>query len=1308
MGAPTDLPTRFPCWCRATYSWGGENKKDLGFIEGDLIEALNAGDGLWWVGRLRRDPRAIGSFPSNFVKVLDESFQPAPNSRNASLATLHPGRSVLRSRRACSGNHSRLMRLLDREVRWMATAKVHRTATRRRRKRKSKFRPYSSMKTAQAPTGSAKKANNSPLKPVDNGFRVPSPPPRGGHRSMAEAASPQPGAKARVSRQASIDDRAAIAQQDSFDIRAPTSGHGSFDTRAPSSRQVSKMATGIRASKFTNSHHTSATIIALLPRPHAQHYHQRAPSAQPHSRVPSPAPERSPSPLPSSFHDGSAYPQLMSRTPSPNPIQQHRTASPMLYDDGVDPESPPPPPPPAHRVIYQQSRAPSPQPYQQGSRTPIPPSPGGSHMTPSPLRDAMNDVMTSLHDMSTYTSPLPAPTASNVWSPDEFELVRTQSRNEHYERHTHHTDEQRAVSASRDNLPKLDDYVQRMDNQLQRRQSQRTGDRLQRRKSQHMDEQAPIVPLKGSQYAHSRSGPRPPTSDSHSSQESYTTDTRTQEILRHRKSAFELRSNDRLSRTYTTKTNATNSTESSSTTQSSNSTQLTSRSVMSGHSAGGFSATSAGSLARRKFGLGSQKGHRPISLFDTKSTGDLRGNAQNTAPSDSGSGPSYHESHSSNVQSQERSAWNGHSTESAGIFGGLGTPKHKRSGFFRKMIESAKTTAKTGAANARATVSSASRPSSRAGFGNAVASRPASSAGGAARDMGLSNGNEWMQVRRDVNRSNTLSRKEREERVERAEMLDLTPFRPIELLHEQAEGDESLDGFAVTDPTDFNTPNLALVDKSTRFISSIPPAVNAAALAQNYLCRPHRTDVQKLRAIFTWVAERITWEEDYDDQPDPRRVIQSKRGCSKEIAALVRDMCSAVGLHAELVRGFLKAPGETPDPDGIARGNHWWNALIVDGEWRIMDAALASPSHPRRGDFSGASVQVAESWYFLARPMEVCYTHIPLLPEQQHIVPAVQHEVLTGLPCACPTYFRHSLELADFDTSILHLDGLEMAHLHVFVPEDVECIAETEARTFARDNDGDLFESGDIITTRALSQPEWIAGRKRFTIKALLPPEASDSTLKVYAGKRGLMHSVKDNPHSLAFALPLTHSGQNPPYEFFTRHPTPHAQRHDLYIMQPQCAKLVMNNTFVFAVRQHPSALSRFTPDTWGSSASGNGRPGTPSDPYARPGSAMSMRSTTSMMQSVSGSQVSDSSSSSGMTNAQLKPAKLAIQTPSQKIIRLTRKMDGRGGDTGDGANGLTTVWETVVKISERGTWRGLVLADRSARWCVFAEWECV
>lgn len=90
------------------------------------------------------------------------------------------------------------------------------------------------------------------------------------------------------------------------------------------------------------------------------------------------------------------------------------------------------------------------------------------------------------------------------------------------------------------------------------------------------------------------------------------------------------------------------------------------------------------------------------------------------------------------------------------------------------------------------------------------------------------------------------------------------------------------------------------------------------------------------------------------------------------------------------------------------------------------------------------------------------------------------------------------------------------------------------------------------------------------------------------------------------------------------------------------------------------------------------------------------------------GSNGSNGNQSGNMTEKQQRPAKLAIQSPSGRIIRLTRKQEyGSRSDVVD-EEGLGSAWETVIKVGETGTWRGLVLADRSARWCVFAEWECV
>ncbi|MCJ1409373.1 cytokinesis protein 3 [Ptychographa xylographoides] len=1150
-----NLPNRFPCWCRAIYSFGGESKKDLGFVEGDLIECLNAGDGSWWMGRLRRDRRAMGLFPSNFVQVLEESFIPA--SRAASPM---PSPSPTPQPAA-----------------------------------KTSFRKPFQSYAAPTPTASTKEINPKNI-----------------------AVSPVP------SRQNS---------------HLSTLGHN-----------IPDIPTGL-GSRYG-------------------------------SRAPSPAP----------------------------PTPQHHRSQDQNFDS-YSSSSPPPPAPPPHRVGYSHvppRDSPSPTPtmndrYPTFSRgpSPAPPSPCIQGLTPSPLRDAMEDVMSSLHDMSVMrNAPSPCPDKSlpplDPWSPEAFEELRTRSRSRASTRpesgfgfHASMRNEYptRDNSQYMDSLdhhnngrepPHISDYVARMEHRLQ---------------SIHHPPQSSSGVCSAGEM-----GPPDPPPKTHSYQQrpsssmsQYGHTCYPEQKLRNRRSAYDV-GRDMIGRTFTTKSTTTNASSgtASTTTNSTTSTQMTGQSLMSGYSAGGFSATSAGSLARRK-GWGSFRGKRPQSVAGTQN-GELLG-LHGTLPASRPHTPltsvSYHSSHNSRPASAIPPEWASSITGFGGPLGGLTEPRPKKSGFLRKLVDSAK----TGAATARGSIAGGQSDPSRSPVKTLLSNGVVSiSGGGAARDMGLGGGAaaiDWVQVRRDVNRSNSLSRNERVERSERCQMLDYPVITSVDTLAELVEGDEGLDGMPVSDPTNFQSINLQLVDKNSRFISSVPPMTNPAALVHGYVCRPYRSDVQRFRAIFTWVSEKIAWEEDFEGEIDSRRVIQARRGCAKEVAILTMEMCLATGLHAEVINGYLKPPGEIPELNHRPRPNHWWNAVIVDGEWRILDCSLASPTNPKRCLYSSAPAQAADPWWFLARPTEICYTHIAQHPDQQHICPPISPEILLALPCACPPYFKTGIHLHDYDTSLLRIDSLELMQIQFIVPADIECYAEVDVHAYARDADGDLFESGDVITKRALAQAEWIAGQKRYTVKALLPSDEGHGVLKVYAGLRGLMHSIRDNPHPLAFTLPILHDGMNPPYDFLTRHPTPHAQRHDLYVAQPQCQMLAVNNTFVFAVRQHPSTVC--------SSPS----PGCASPlPFARPTSAMSMISSASGSATSYSSQLGPPQSA----GAPPKPAKLAIQAPSGKILRLTRKTEHTtSSHVSDGS-----VWETIIKIGETGTWRGLVLADRSARWCVFAEWECI
>ncbi|KAI0444611.1 hypothetical protein F4803DRAFT_245764 [Xylaria telfairii] len=1291
--APPPLPTRFPCWCRAVYSWGGESSRDLGFIEGDLIECLNAGDGSWWTGRLRRN-KTVGVFPSNFVEVLPDDFRPISRSISplTSSNTPSPSSSLQKTK----------SKPFRKPFEAYAKAPHYTTAKQPEIIRQPTIQPPRKDSTSSFRNSGREKSNYAATPPKAQEYvpRAPSPAPPRNTYQRAHSPAPPP---------ASYHPRAASPAPPlmlEYNQRAPSPARPlmlEYNHRAPSPAGPLMLEYHHRApspAPPVNSYHSRSPSPAP---PHRSSYHsQRAPSPAPplassyHQRAPSPAPPpiqhyggRAPSPLP---------PQAQAherRTPSPAPSFSFKP-----YRPGAERESPPPPAPPPHRNLLTRGNSNASyddRSHQQGYLTPravspVPPSPAGAGYTPSPLREAMDGVIEQLDALGVpRRSGSPEP-SFDPWSPESFDLVHRRSRKKQtrpqtsmglaqqdsgYESYGGESSRENTVhSGYRDEnpLPQLGNYVERMESRLRKMHHHKSSLSVG-----HEIDPPPPPPLK----SHQPNRPKSSLGDS----------PRKERSLRKQKSSYEV---GLIARTATTKTNSTNASSGnrSSTTTASTNTQSTNRSLMSGTSAGGISSTSAGSLARR---------NRALSALDFRDRDrDRDEDWDPNRPTTPFTGVSYHPSHSTSAMRPQSQI--GFNEEGIAAVGGLvqpGMTKPKKANFIKRILEATKTGVASGRSSIATGASSLhSSPTKRSGPDGITAI-----AGGlsttnlgrdAARDMGLDGGVDWVQVRRDVNRSNTLSKNERNERRDRCQMMDYPAIDPVDEFYESVEGDEGADGHPVREPINYQGLNLSQVDKNSRFVSNLPPMTTSVTLATTYVCRPYRSDVQRLRAIFVWVAEQVHWEEDFESDVDTRRVIQTGRACAEEYAVLVHEMCAAIGIHSEIVRGYLKTPGEVPETNIMPRSNHWWNAVLVDDEWRMMDCCLASPSNPRRSLYSNGGSSTAEFWWFLTKPTELCWTHIPEHHAQQHICPPVAHETLLNLPGACPPYFKNAIAMVDFNTSLLRIEDLEMLHIRFNVPEDVEIAAEVEVRAYTRDADGDFFESGEVVKKRALAQAEWYSGVKRYTVKALLPGDEGTGILKVYAGKRGLMHSIKDITHPLAFALPIIHTGENPPYDFVTRHPTPHAQRHDIYVVQPQCQRLALNNTFVFAIRQHPSS-------TGNSAVSNPG--GTSPVPFGRPTSAMSMTS----------SAAASAPSSATGSIAGKKPAKLAIQTPGGKILRLMRKEERRGGigvggrhfggedEVSDGGT-----WETIIKCSERGVWRGLVLADRTARWCVFAEWTCV
>jgi hypothetical protein len=150
-------------------------------------------------------------------------------------------------------------------------------------------------------------------------------------------------------------------------------------------------------------------------------------------------------------------------------------------------------------------------------------------------------------------------------------------------------------------------------------------------------------------------------------------------------------------------------------------------------------------------------------------------------------------------------------------------------------------------------------------------------------------------------------------------------------------------------------------------------------LAQ-YLTAPYARDQDKARAIFSWIAYHIS----YDPKPPvahvtraalqaPQQVLERRKAVCQGYANLFRALCTKAGLEARVVSGLSRQTGF----GGI--GGHSWNAIYLDGAWKLLDVTWAAGSV----DLEGRHLQTFRDAFFLMPPEKFVLQHLPYDPVWQ-------------------------------------------------------------------------------------------------------------------------------------------------------------------------------------------------------------------------------------------------------------------------------------------------------------------------------------
>lgn len=201
------------------------------------------------------------------------------------------------------------------------------------------------------------------------------------------------------------------------------------------------------------------------------------------------------------------------------------------------------------------------------------------------------------------------------------------------------------------------------------------------------------------------------------------------------------------------------------------------------------------------------------------------------------------------------------------------------------------------------------------------------------------------------------------------------------------------------------------------------------------------SNMDRVRAAFTWITANIHYDESLDTSfaPKPQiihysdegrkfllrkndskkveKAFQTKKGRCKEFSLLFHKLCLEFGIDSEIIYGIAKIEIRDIKDERLFK-NHAWNAVMLDGEWKLIDttwasAYMSSSSHKHTPE--GAE------HYFLTEPSAFIKSHYPANPDWPLLSPLVDVGSFYSAPIFYTGYFVKDVTLKSNTDGYLRL-----------------------------------------------------------------------------------------------------------------------------------------------------------------------------------------------------------------------------------------------------------------------------------------------
>ncbi|MBV9386724.1 MAG: hypothetical protein JOZ78_09885 [Chroococcidiopsidaceae cyanobacterium CP_BM_ER_R8_30] len=195
---------------------------------------------------------------------------------------------------------------------------------------------------------------------------------------------------------------------------------------------------------------------------------------------------------------------------------------------------------------------------------------------------------------------------------------------------------------------------------------------------------------------------------------------------------------------------------------------------------------------------------------------------------------------------------------------------------------------------------------------------------------------------------------------------------------------------------------------------------NSVAELASLLSHSAKTEAEKARIIYSWIAYNITYDlptylsDNYGDS-SPQKVLITRKGVCSGYANLYKALARAMGLEAIIIDGYAKGYGYVISNN--TQINHAWNAVKINNRWYLLDPTWGA-GNIKGGEFN----RQFNPYYFATPPEQFIFDHFPVENKWQLLAKHHTREQFNTTPEISPEFFKDGLHL------VSHLDRTIRAH----------------------------------------------------------------------------------------------------------------------------------------------------------------------------------------------------------------------------------------------------------------------------------------